>query len=173
MNNDYLKYIVDLGKLTSIQYRCLFLLNTGEYTQAELGRILETDRANINRAVKALENLGLIETIYQSGSNIYLKAIEPEKVLANIGLNNKEIIEKKVAELGYKIGCWDNNIEKLSRLNLNKVLRYLEEEYTDVLVDVDREKYIVEIATVDNEKDLNMLSDKSYESQYGRKFEED
>ena len=173
MNNDYLKYIVDLGKLTSIQYRSLLLLNTGEYTQAELGRVLETDRANINRAVKTLENLGLIETTYQSGSNIYLKAIEPERVLANIGLNNKEIIEKKVAELGYKIGCWDNNIEKLSRLNLNKVLRHLEEEYTDVSVDIDMEKYIVEIATVDNEKDLNMLSDKSYESRYGRKVEED
>lgn len=173
MNNDYLKHIVNLGKLTSIQYRSLLLLNTGEYTQAELGRILETDRANINRAVKALENLGLIETTYQSGSNIYLGAIEPERVLANIGLTNKDIIEKKVTELGCKIGCWNNDIEKLSRLNLNKVLRGLEEEYTDVLVDVDKEKYIVEIATVDDEKDLNMISKKAYENQYGRKFKEE
>lgn len=170
MNKDYIKYIVSLGRLTSIQYRSLLLLNTKEYTQAELGRELSTDRANINRAVKALENLGLIETTFQSGSNIYLKAVEPEKVLSNIGLNNKELVEKRVAELGYKIGCWDKDVENLSRYSLNKVLRYLDEEYTDVLVDFNKEKYIIEIATVDDEKDLCMISKKDYEKKYGRKF---
>lgn len=81
--------------------------------------------------------------------------------------NNYTIIKKKVEDLGLIIGCYDPLVEKLNTENLNKVLFSIEEEYTDVDVKIGKKDFVVEIATVDNEKDLQILSRSEYISRYG------
>ena len=41
---------------------------------------------------------------------------------------NKDIIEDKVKKLGYKIGCYDDNIDKISKKELKNVLDALEDQ---------------------------------------------
>lgn len=81
--------------------------------------------------------------------------------------NNYTIIKKKVEDLGLIMGCYDPLVEKLNKENLNKVLSSIEEEYTDVDVKINKKDYVVEIATVDNEKDLQILSRSEYINRYG------
>lgn len=83
-------------------------------------------------------------------------------------LNNKDLVTNRINKLGYKLGCYNTLISKLSSIQLKKVLTGLEQEHTDVVVTLNRKKYVVEIATVDNEKDLCMISAEEYKSRYGR-----
>lgn len=80
---------------------------------------------------------------------------------------NYEIIKKKIEDLGLTIGCYDPLVEKLNKENLNKILSSIEEEYTDVDIKINEKDYVVEIATVDNEKDLQILSRSEYIRRYG------
>lgn len=82
-------------------------------------------------------------------------------------MRNKKIILKKVKELGFELGCWDNDMEKLSLKELKKVTDNATEDYTDVHVQVRGKHYIVEICTVDGEKDFQILSRAEYEDRYG------
>lgn len=86
---------------------------------------------------------------------------------------NKDIIEDKVKKLGYKIGCYDDNIDKISKKELKKILDALEEEYTDIRIKVRKKEFVVEIATVDNEKDFNMKTLEEYIYLYGDEILED
>lgn len=82
--------------------------------------------------------------------------------------NIKETITKKVEELGCVLGCYDVNLDKVLTVSaLNKVLENLDQEYTDVFLTIRNKLYIVEIATVDNEKDLKLFDGISYFNQYG------
>lgn len=76
-------------------------------------------------------------------------------------------IKNKVEELGCSIGCYDNTIEKLDAANLHKVLYHIDEEYTDVDVKINDKDFVVEIATVGSEKDLQVLSKMEYINRYG------
>ena len=74
----YFQYISSLGKLTPTQYRCLLLLNAKEYTQVELSKELNCDRANINKSLDLLIQFGLIENVNKDNNNrvkIYYKAM--------------------------------------------------------------------------------------------------
>ena len=52
-------------------------------------------------------------------------------------------------------------------------LAVVDEEHTDVKVSINRKPYVVEIATVDNEKDFSVLSKAEYINRYGSEFFED
>lgn len=86
---------------------------------------------------------------------------------------NKDIIENKVKKLGYEIGCYNEDIDKISSKELKNVLDALEQEHTDIRIKVRKKEFVVEIATVDNEKDLNMKTLEEYISLYGDEILED
>ena len=89
-------------------------------------------------------------------------------------LTNKERIEKKIAQEGYVIGCWDASMEKLSQYSLKKVLdNALMDDYMDIKVAINRKPYVVEMATVDNEKDFKLISKQKYMAQYDNEFYEE
>ena len=84
---------------------------------------------------------------------------------------NKEIIINKIKSEGYIIGIYDNQLNKLNKQNLKKVLDNIK-YVSDTKVFINRKSYIVEISEVDNEIDFNVISLNEYESRYG-KFLED
>lgn len=86
---------------------------------------------------------------------------------------NKQRLVEKLDKVGCVLGCWDNKIELLTDYSLRKVLAVVDEEYTDVKVSINRKPYVVEIATVDNEKDFSVLSKAEYINRYGSEFFED
>ena len=82
-------------------------------------------------------------------------------------MTNREIIEKVLNNNGYKIGCWDNNMEKLSTRSINKVINTLDTYTdTDIPVTINKIKYIVEVSSCDNEVDFNMITLKEYNNIY-------
>lgn len=86
-------------------------------------------------------------------------------------MTNKEKIEKAIKKLvgnEYTIGCYDPMMEQLKGKNLLKVAENVDCDYTDVKVCIDRKRYIVEISTVDNEIDFNVLSKNEYIHSYGQ-----
>lgn len=82
-------------------------------------------------------------------------------------MNNKELIESKIIELGYALGCYDTLINRLDKSEVEKIIKELESEYTDIKVEFNKNIYMIELSTVDNEKDLNMLSISDYIDRYG------
>lgn len=81
----------------------------------------------------------------------------------------KDSIEQKLEELGFEIGCYCNRIDSLitTKKLLNKVLDNLDQEHTDVFITVRGNLYVIEISTVDNEKDINLYTGVAYFSKYG------
>lgn len=91
-------------------------------------------------------------------------------------MKNKELLEKKIKNLdgSYILGCYDKNIDKLSREELMKIINVIGEEATDVDVMIGNNEYIIELTTVENEKDLSILIKKEYIDRYGNeRYEED
>ena len=88
-------------------------------------------------------------------------------------MTNKEVIANELSKLGYVIGCYDTLMDKLTKKGLKDVLDSMSEEHTDVDVRIIRKLHIVEISTVDNEKDFNVLSKADYISCYGTSRWED
>lgn len=80
---------------------------------------------------------------------------------------NRDKIESKINKLGYKIGVYHDRIDRLSSKELKKVLDAVEEDYTDVDVKVRGKDFVVEVATVDSEKDIMILSKPEYIRRYG------
>ena len=183
MNKEYIEFIVGLGKLTSRQYRCLLLLNTGEYTQADLSRILKTDRANINRALNALQEFGLIEESNKISNKILYRATDNEYVVSQCKASNIELLNRaldncnKKYNCNFKLGAVTKEIDNLEKSQIYKIIQNLTGDYTDVKVYLGKKAYIVEVSWITDtpdgdEVDFIMKSIEEYENQYGRKFEE-
>lgn len=86
-------------------------------------------------------------------------------------MKNKDRIKKALNELGYKIGCYDDTIEKLNSINLKKVIDNMKySEDTKVLLN--RKPYIVQMDEVDSEIDFNVITLSEYEECYGAWEEE-
>ncbi|MDX5808367.1 hypothetical protein [Bacillus cereus group sp. BfR-BA-02730] len=128
--------------------------------------------------------IAIYEVFKDSKENQYGVVVEPEKLLYKASQpkrmmdwvvselkdnQNRELIEKKIEKMDeyFELGCYDSLIENLSIEELNKVLERLEEECTDVAVVMDNKTYVVEIKTVDDEKDLHVLSADEYKRRYG------
>ena len=84
-------------------------------------------------------------------------------------MSNRDMIETRLKEIdsNYVIGCYDSLIDKLSKEELNNILESMGEEYTDIDVMLRGKLHVVEISTVDNEKDFNVLTKEEYIVRYG------
>ena len=86
--------------------------------------------------------------------------------------NKSKIIDsiKKLSEragCSYTLGCYNEDIEKVSLKELPRIIDALDYDASDVIVSIRRKIYVVEIFTLDNEIDLSIQDLDSYISQYG------
>ena len=80
----------------------------------------------------------------------------------------KEEIVKKINELVFKVGTYDEDISNIiTKKALKTILENLQEEYTDLFLNIRRNLYVVSISTVDNEKDILIYKDIEYFRQFG------
>lgn len=80
----------------------------------------------------------------------------------------KKQIEKRINDLGYKLGCYSKELDNvLTKKALGQVLVGLEEDYTDLFIRIRKKLYIVSIATVDNEKDIMLYTGTQYFARFG------
>lgn len=114
---------------------------------------------------------GFIKTGDTYKEYLEMKARLKELEEAEQNKNNNTIqsqIENKIKELGYKLGCYNNNLDNiLTSKALKEVLNKLEEDYTDIFLRINKKLYIVSISTVDEEKDVILYSAKEYFSRFG------
>lgn len=83
-------------------------------------------------------------------------------------MENKDLIEKSIKVNGYTIGCYDLKIEKLDKSEIKKIIEAVEfYDSTDVSVSLNNQEYVVEVFSVDNEMDFNLMSRKEYNETYG------
>ena len=86
---------------------------------------------------------------------------------------NKELIVERIEELiketgvKFSLGCWDKNIEKISKKELKKVIDEITGDSTDVDVYIRKKLYVLQISVVDYEIDFNLLTQEEYISRYG------
>lgn len=82
-------------------------------------------------------------------------------------MNVKNEIIKKIKSMGYELGCYDDSLSKLTNKALKEVIKYLDEDSSDVFLMIRNKLYVVEITTVDNEKDVKLYEGLNYFRQYG------
>lgn len=85
--------------------------------------------------------------------------------------DNVKALKKAIDGLGYKVGIVDKDLNKLDRKAFKEILSSLEEDYTDVFITMNNELYVVEIATVDNEKDVMYYEGYQYFKKYGNLYD--
>lgn len=90
-------------------------------------------------------------------------------------MNNRIILDKAIKEINerYEIGCYSDGMEKISKSELKKILDVVYLEYTDVDIKIRKKNYVIEIATVDNEKDFILMTREEYISRYGNERYQD
>lgn len=79
---------------------------------------------------------------------------------------NKEIIKEVLDRKGYTIGCFNDNINQLNKVNLKKVTEQLESDNHYIYVYLNRVKQVIEVDVVDDEVDLNIITLQEYCKQY-------
>ena len=83
-------------------------------------------------------------------------------------MTNKKIISNKIKDLGYELGIYHKAINKIDDNSLNELLESIEfEETTDIDINLDGVDYVIELAFVDNEADIMMLTKRDYIQIYG------
>lgn len=88
-------------------------------------------------------------------------------------MTKTEKTEKAIEVLGYEVGCIDTMIEQLTYKELDKVLCEIKYASTDVDVLIKKKLHVAEITNVDNEIDINILTEHEYRSRYGNDRWED
>lgn len=78
-----------------------------------------------------------------------------------------EMIKNEIKKKGFEVGCLNRDLNSFTNVALNKVKQNIDEEYTDVFITIRGKLYVVEISTVDNEKDINVYNGSEYFSKYG------
>lgn len=80
LTTDYLEWLAQTPELTTSHYRILLMLMTGSYTQAQLCVKLNiANRQNVNKAIRELEKLGMVEVDRIEGRNKFMKAVTSVK----------------------------------------------------------------------------------------------
>ena len=90
-------------------------------------------------------------------------------------MTNREKLLKAMQKINdsWEIGTYYDLMEQLSRVQLKKVIDELNSEYTDIDVSINRKPYVVELETIDNEKDFIVITKAEYISRYGDERYED
>ena len=106
-------------------------------------------------------------TQLDDGAGNMVDVVQGKFEVSEMGRNEKRLAEV-LAEAGYVIGCYDKRLEDLKYMALKKVWdNALMLEHTDVHIKINGVEHIVEIATIDNEKDFNVMTVEEYRNQYG------
>lgn len=92
--------------------------------------------------------------------------VEPTTPAKQVPQNYKRI-EKRCNKYGFRIGCYDDQLNKLSENNLRRVLAAIEYS-TDTKVMLHNKPYIAELDEVDGEIDIKLTPLKEYESRFGK-----
>lgn len=82
-------------------------------------------------------------------------------------MTNKECLIAEIEKQNCVLGCYDELLDKITRAQLAKVIDELWQEYTDVKISINRKPYVVEIETIEGEKDFTVLTKEEYVSRYG------
>ena len=90
-----------------------------------------------------------------------------------MAVDNRIMIENKVKELGYEMGCYHSSIDRLSKKELAKVMCEISGDSTDVDVKIRGKLHVVEISVVDDEIDFTILTQNEYIDRYGDERWED
>lgn len=80
-------------------------------------------------------------------------------------MTNKQQFKEALKEIGYELGCYDNNLEKLTKKAMKEVLEEIEFGY-HIYFTMRRIDYVIEVYQVGNETDLYLKTVKEYEAQY-------
>ena len=91
-------------------------------------------------------------------------------------MTNREVLEKEIKKINkdWEIGTYYSDMDRISKKELKKVIENLMLEYTDVDVQIRKKNYVVEIATVDNDKDFMIMTREEYIARYGdERYEEE
>ena len=92
--------------------------------------------------------------------------VEPTTPAKQVPQNYKRI-EKRCNKYGFRIGCYDEQLNKLSENNLRRVLAEIKYS-TDTKVMLHNKPYIAELDEVDGEIDIKLTPLKEYESRFGK-----
>ena len=123
-------------------------IGAGELFQWEKGKAEEKEAQEVEE----------VETV----KTVSVEGVEEEKALIN-----KSIIADAIKKEGFVVGCYDSRIEQLKKSQLKRIIEQaLVLEWTDVVLIVNGVKCVVEISTVDNEKDFNLMTYKEYKNTY-------
>lgn len=76
MDKKYFEHIVNIKELGKYHYKILLLLMVRDYSQADISKLLDIKKQNVNRVFKDLEKLGLIEVKEKIGSNKYYRLVD-------------------------------------------------------------------------------------------------
>ena len=71
-------------RVIKYHYKVLLLLITANYTQADVRKLLNLKKQNINRVFRDLEKLGLIEVKETKGANKYYRLVDVKRLKLNI-----------------------------------------------------------------------------------------
>ena len=82
-------------------------------------------------------------------------------------MTNKEIIKNYIEKNGYTLGCYDSDLEKLTKAAMKKMFDEMTFDYQDIEATIRRKKYIIEVCNVDGEIDLQILDKDEYDDRYG------
>lgn len=155
-----------------------------EPTEAEEGIEIEIPEEPTfeNPIEYVCQECGCLSTVERTESDVYIckecgsscvtiisdlndePEVEPVK---EIGINEKKIAEA-LAEYGLVIGCYDKAMEELKYMALKKVLDIgIMNDHADIEVNINKKKHIVEVSTVDNEKDFTVYTKEEYTEKYG------
>lgn len=88
-------------------------------------------------------------------------------------MNNKDTILKELIKQGYKLGCWDNKINKVSKKELKRIVDSLGYGSCDIHLIINKKDFVAEVNEVDGEYDFSLVSRKEYENRYGIIEDED
>lgn len=83
-------------------------------------------------------------------------------------MTNKQYLQTELAKHGWELGCYISQAEKLGKRALNRIIEaWLMNEATEIVTSIKGAKYVIMLDTVDNEKDINIMTLNTYRKTFG------
>lgn len=81
--------------------------------------------------------------------------------------DNVSMLIDSIKGLNYEVGIIDSELNSLTKKAIKEIIDNIDEEYTDLFITIRKKLYVIEIATVDNEKDIFYYKAYDYFRKYG------